>query len=176
MMPRSIPRSTSAKPRAKAASKPAPKPASKARVAPKAPQAKIALPAAPRLRAEPTVQLADALDSMAVALHKGKKVLKADIEAAGLAAHHLRPRHAPEESANAVRFESARAVLLINASGAAAGKSPATWDAEDAARRLAVDLRGYATHTVPEPVEAGSRARPGEVAARLKRRYARLGK
>ena len=125
---------------------------------------------------DPTKQLADALDGMAAALHKGKKVPKADLEAAGKAAHHLRPRHAPEESQNAVRFESARAVLMVNASGAAAGKSPATWDAEGAARQLASDLRLYATHTVPEPTEKGDRARPGEVAARLKRRYARIAK
>lgn len=129
----------------------------------------------PRAIPDPNLQLADALDGMAAAMHKGRKVLKADLEAAGKAAHHLRPRHAPEESANAVRFEVARAALMVNASGAAAGESPATWDAEDAARRLALDLRSYATHTVPEPVEtAGSRARPGQVAARLKRRYARI--
>lgn len=131
----------------------------------------------PRAIPDPNLQLADALDGMAAAIHKGRKVPKADLEAAGKAAHHLRSRHAPEESANAVRFEVARAALMVNAPGAAAGKSPATWDAEDAARRLAVDLRAYATHTVPEPVETtASRARPGEVAARLKRRYARIGK
>lgn len=127
---------------------------------------------------DPTLQLADALDGMAVALQKGKKVPKADLEAAGKAAHHLWPRHRPEEAATAVRFEAARSTLLVSAAKAASGKDPdATFNAEDAARRLATDLRIFATRSVPETHEADEpRARPGEVAARLKRRYARLGK
>jgi hypothetical protein len=165
--PRTIP---SVKPAKAKVSKPAAKPA---KAAPKA-----AVAVAPRSPSDPNLQLADALDGMASQLQRGKKVPKADLEAAGKAAHHLRPRHAPEEAIVAVRFETARNALLVSAPGAAAGKSPFTVDAEEAARRLAGDLRLYATGTLNAagPAETATRARPGEVASRLRRRYARLAR